>query len=235
MGEDGVSLGSRRRDRRNVDGGVPGPHVPVRGSRRAGRDPDGPRRAVLPAGAHGQRHRPRRVVHGWRLDDAGPGAAGAADAAQPAGARRAEPPDRRAAPAGGRRRPPPPRQLPGREPPAHPPALRPRQRLLPPLPRRRAAHVFVRLLRVGRRRARAGAGPQGRSHLPGAAALAHRSRARDRQRVGRVRRVGGDPVRLPRDDHHDQRRAVSPRLRMAVAPWRGRERGSRCCARTIAS
>ena len=46
---------------------------------------DGPRRAVLPAGADGQRHRPRRVLHGRRLDDAGPGAAGAADAAQPPG------------------------------------------------------------------------------------------------------------------------------------------------------
>ena len=39
----------------------------------------------------GERHRHRRVVHGWRLDDARSGAAGAADAAQPAGARRAEP------------------------------------------------------------------------------------------------------------------------------------------------
>ena len=56
----------------------------------------------------------------------------------------------------GSRRPraPPARQLPRRQPPAYPPALRPRQRLLPPLPRHRAAHVFVRLLRVSRRFAR---------------------------------------------------------------------------------
>ena len=63
---------------------------------------------------------------------------------------------------------------------------------------------------------------EGRSHLPGAEALAHRSRARDWQRVGRLRRLGGDPLWLPRDDHDDQRRAVSPRLRMAVADRRGR-------------
>ena len=150
VGEDGVSLGPRRRDRRNADRGVPGPHVPVRGAWRVGCDPDGPRRAVLSAGADGQRHRPRRVLHGRRLDDARSGAPGAADAAQPAGARRAESPDRRAAPAGGRPRPPPPGQLPGREPPAYPSALRPWQRLLPPLSRRRTAHVFVRLLRVSR-------------------------------------------------------------------------------------
>ena len=49
-----------------------------------------------------------------------------------------------------------------------------------------------------------------------------RPRARDRQRVGRVRRVGGDALWLPRDDHDDQRRAVPPRLRVAVADRRGR-------------
>ena len=117
---------------------------------RAGRDPDGPRRAVLSAGADGQRHRPRRVLHGRRLDDAGPGAPGAADAAEPSGARGAEPRHRRTAPAGGRRRAPPPGQLPRREPPAHPSALRPRQRVLPPLSRCRAADVLLRLLRIGR-------------------------------------------------------------------------------------
>ena len=73
--------------------------------------PDGPRRAVLPACADRQRHRPRRVLHGRRLDDAGPGAPGAADAAEPSGARGAEPLHWRAAPAGGRRRPPPPGQF----------------------------------------------------------------------------------------------------------------------------
>ena len=65
VGEDGVSLRPRWRDRRNADRGVPGPHVPVRGAWRVGCDPDGPRRAVLSAGADGPRHRPRRVLHGW--------------------------------------------------------------------------------------------------------------------------------------------------------------------------
>ena len=37
-----------------------------------------------------------------------------------------------------------------RQPPQHPPALRPRQRVLPPVPRPRPADVFVRLLRHGR-------------------------------------------------------------------------------------
>ena len=188
----------------------------------SGCDPDGPRRAVLPARAHGERHRPRRVVHGRRLDDARSGAAGAADAAQPAGARRAESTDRGAAPGGGRRRAPPPGQFPRRESPTHPSALRPRQRVLPPLSRCRSAHVLLRLLRVGRRCTGAGASAEGRSHLPGAETRAHRPRARDWQRVGRLRRLGGDPLRLPRDDHDDQRRTVSPRVRMAVADRRGR-------------
>ena len=108
------------------------------------------------------------------------------------------------------------------QPPAHPSALRPRQRVLPPLPRRRSAHVLVRLLRISRRFARAGAGPEGRSHLPGAELSPDRPRARDWQRVGRLRRLGGDPLRLPRDDHDDQRRTVPPRLRVAVAHRRGR-------------
>ena len=60
----------------------------------------------------------------------------------------------RAAPPGRRHCAPPARQLPRRQPAAHPPPLRSRQRLLPPLPRRRAADVLVRLLRVGRRFAR---------------------------------------------------------------------------------
>ena len=42
-----------------------------------------------------------------------------------------------------------------------------------------------------------------------------RPRARDWQRVGRLRRLGGDPLWLPRHDHDDQRRTVPPRLRMA--------------------
>ena len=64
---------------------------------------------------------------------------------------------------------------------------------------------------------------------------ARRSRARDRQRVGRLRRLGGDPLRLPRDDHDDQRRAVPPRLRVAVADSARPGRASRCCAPTTAS
>ena len=150
-------------------------------------------------------------------------------------ARRAAPHHRRAAPAGRRLGAPPSGQFPRREPPAHPSALRPWQRVLPPVSRRRAAHVLLRLLRVGRRCARAGADPEGRSHLPGAEALAHRPRARDWQRVGRLRRLGGDPLWLPRDDHDDQRRTVSPRLRMAVAASARRARASTCCAPTTAS
>ena len=56
----------------------------------------------------------------------------------------------RAAPAGGRRRAPPPGQFPCRESPTHPSALRPRQRVLPPLSRCRSAHVLLRLLRISR-------------------------------------------------------------------------------------
>ncbi len=52
--------------------------------------------------------------------------------------------------------------------------------------------------------------------------VARRSRTRDRQRLGRVRRVGGDALWLPRDDHDDQRRAIPPRQRLAVTNGRGR-------------
>ena len=236
VGEDGVSLRPRRRDRRNADRGVPRPHVPVRGAWRVGCDPDGPRRAVLPACADRQRHWPRRVLHGRRLDDAGSGAPGAADAAQPSGARGAEPLHWRAAPAGGRRRPPPPGQF----------------------PRRAAVGTSIGITTsatsssasfstpscsmyscgyfdISRRFARAGASPEGRSHLPGAETRTHRPRARDWQRVGRLRRLGGDPLWLPRDDHDDQRRTVPPRLRLAVAASARRGRASRCCARTTAN
>ena len=52
--------------------------------------------------------------------------------------------------------------------------------------------------------------------------VARRSRAGDRQRLGRVRGVGGDALWLPRDDHDDQRRAIPPRPGLALADWRGR-------------
>ena len=68
-----------------------------------------------------------------------------------------------------------------------------------------------------------------------AATRADRPRARDWQRVGRLRRLGGDPLRLPRDDHDDQRRTVPPRAANGGRGSARQGRASRCCARTIAS
>jgi hypothetical protein len=52
--------------------------------------------------------------------------------------------------------------------------------------------MLVRLLRDRRRIARSRADRQGRSHLPPPGAVTRRSCARDRIRLGRIRRSGGD-------------------------------------------
>ena len=105
----------------------------------------------------------------------------------------------------------------------HPRALRPRQRVLPAVPRRGHARVFVRDLRrrvvAGRRAAR-----EARSPVRPARAVAARPPARDRLRLGRH----GDPrradARLPRHGDHGVARAARARER---ARRRGRARRPR--------
>ena len=58
-------------------------------------------------------------------------------------------------------------------------------------------------------------------------------RARDRHRVGRVRGVGGDALRLPRDDDDDQRRAASLRGRRCSHGSASAAIACACCSRTI--
>ena len=55
-----------------------------------------------------------------------------------------------------------------------------------------------------------------------------RSHPRNRQRLGRLRRLGGEQVQLPRDDDDDQRRAVPPCARVGApgGPRRARARGA---------
>ena len=124
-------------------------------------------------------------------------------------------------------------QQPGRQPPQHRRALRPRQRPLR-ADARRDHGVFLRRLRAGRRDPARGAAREVRAHLPQAAAGARRPPARDRHRLGRVRDPRRQPLRLPRHHHHDLARAA--RLGAARRSRRPACRtASRCCSTTTAT
>ena len=98
-------------------------------------------------------------------------------------------------------------QQPGRQPPQHRRALRPRQRPLR-ADARRDHGLFLRRVRAGRRDPARGAAREVRAHLPQAAAGARGPPARDRHRLGRVRNPRREPLRLPRHHHHDLARAA---------------------------
>ena len=85
--------------------------------------------------------------------------------------------------------------------------LRPRQRPVR-ADARRDDDVLGRDLRAPRHDARRGVAGQARPHLRQARPRAVRPRARDRDRLGRVRAARRRDARLPRDDHHAVARAA---------------------------
>ena len=95
------------------------------------------------------------------------------------------------------------------EPPQHLGSLRPGQRLLPDVPRR-DDDLFERGLRVARSVARRRAAQQVPAHGRGRRARPWPARARDRDRLGRLRAVCRGRARLPGDVGHDLPGAVRP-------------------------
>ena len=95
------------------------------------------------------------------------------------------------------------------EPSQHLGPLRPRQRLLPDVPRR-DDDLLERGLRVARPVARRRAAQQVPAHGRGRRARPRPARPRDRDGLGRVRPVCGGRARLPGDADHDLAGAVRP-------------------------
>ncbi len=93
--------------------------------------------------------------------------------------------------------------------PEHRGALRPRQRLLPALPRR-DHDVFERGLRGPGPVARRCPAPQVRGHRRAGRAGRRRPRPGDREWLGWLRALRGRRARLPGDDHHDLAGAARP-------------------------
>ena len=120
------------------------------------------------------------------------------------------------------------------EPPQHPCPLRPRQRLLPDLPRR-DDDLLERGLRVARPVARRRAAQQVPAHRRGRRPGPRQARARDRHRLGRLRAVRGRRARLPRDVDHDLAGAVRPGPRAGPRGRAGATSSTSSCATTATS
>ncbi len=129
-----------------------------------------------------------------------------------------------AGPASPDHRAPPPSQYEEPEPSQHRRPLRPRQRLLPDVPRR-DHDLFERRLRRARpipgRRAAQQVPSHGGRRRPGP----RPARPRDRNGLGRVRPVRGRRPRLPGDHHHDLPGAARPGPRARAGRGAGAPRG----------
>ena len=97
-----------------------------------------------------------------------------------------------------------------RQPPEHRRALRPGQRLLPPVPRRDHDLLERRLRPRRTSRSRTPSATSTRVMAERAGLNAGHARPRDRHRLGRLRAVCRRRARLPRDDDHDLAGAARP-------------------------
>ena len=105
----------------------------------------------------------------------------------------------------------------------HPPALRPRQRLLPPVARRAHA-LHLRVLPDARGDARGGPGREDAPRLPQGGAAPRRAGGRSRLRLGRAGAAHGAPLRRhrPRLQHLARADRLRPRAGGAAGPERPR-------------
>ncbi len=197
------------------------------GSRRTYGDPASPHAGEIhvhdtrgrPPDAAGRRDRRRRGVHGRPVVQPGPAGAAQGGRTQPGCACVAARLVARAAQAAEDDRPPPSPQHGGREPPEHRGPLRPRQRLLPAVPRR-VDDLLERRLRFARPDPRGRAAQQIRRDGGARRSARRRARARDRQRLGWLRAVCRGRARLP--GHHDHRVAgPAPARDGARRSWPG--------------